>query len=182
MPDIKTLKPDTFLIFCLILAFSLFRCSKVDELLTFSISDQTSFRVESSSPLNLPLEIATPDVTTNSSQKFQNNNTNASKVKDIKLDEIRLTVTNPSGKTFNFLKSCKVYISTTQSNEILLASSENIPMDITTVTLTPTQEKLDTYVKASSYKLRTSIVTRETLSQAVDVQVDLKFKVTADPL
>src|SRR4051812_10079822 len=135
MPDMKIRTPNLFSTYCVILVLSLFGCSKVDELLTFFISDQTSFRIESSSPLDLPFEIATPDVTTNSSQKFQNNNTSASKVKDVKLEEMRLTVTNPAGKNFNFLKSCKVYISTTQNNEILLASAENIPMNVTTVTL-----------------------------------------------
>lgn len=164
----------------LILMFA--NCDDVDKLLTFTISHQVTFRVESSSPLNIPLNIATPDVTTNSSQTFQNNNTKASLVKDVKLEEIDLVITNPSGKTFSFLKSVKLYISTDQSNEIELASQDNIPTTALTVELIPTKEKLDTYVKASSYKLRTSVVTRETLTQPVEIRADLKFKVTAAPL
>ena len=169
-------------IFVLVAFLGLAGCSKVDELLSFYIADQTSFQVESTSPLDLPLEIATPDVTTNSSQKFENNNTTAALVKDVKLNELRLTVTNPSGKTFSFLKSVHIYISTDQSNEIEIAYMDNIPASVSTVTLTTTDQRLDTYVKASSYKLRTSIVTREALSQAVDIQVDLKFHVRAAPM
>lgn len=166
----------------LLVAILLAGCHKIDDLLTFYISEQSSFRVESSAPLNLPLDIATPDVTTNSNQEFKNNNTSASLVKDVKLDNVKLTITNPSGKTFSFLKSVYVYISTSSSDEIELAYQDDIVSTATTVDLVPTKEKLDTYVKASSYKLRTKIVTRETLSQPVDVRVDMKFKVTAAPL
>jgi hypothetical protein len=159
-----------------------FQCKEVDDLLTFTISDQVTITVPSSSPLGLPVELATPDVTTNSSQKFANNNTEASLVKDIKLQELKLTIQSPSGKTFDFLKSIQIYISTNSNDEILLAGLDNIPANVSTITLTPTQQKLDAYAKASSYKLRTSIVTKETLTSNVDLRTDLKFKVTAAPL
>jgi hypothetical protein len=164
----------------LLLMFS--GCKEVDDLLTFTIDHQVTFQVENSSPVNLPIEIATPEVTTNSSQTFQNNNTNAGLVKDVKLQEIKLTVINPSGKTFSFLKSITLFISTSQTNEIELASLDDIPTTATTITLLPTNAELDAFVKASSYKLRTSLVMRETLTQTVDVRTDLKFKVTASPL
>jgi hypothetical protein len=157
-------------------------CKEVDKLLTFTIDHQVTFQIENSSPVNLPIEISTPDVATNSSQTFQNNNTNAGLVKDVKLQEIKLTVVNPSGKTFSFLKSITLFISTSQTNEIELASLDNIPATATIITLTPTNANLDAFVKASSYKLRTSLVMRETLTEPVDVRTDLKFKVTAASL
>jgi hypothetical protein len=163
--------------------FSLFGCNEVNDLLTFSIDHQTDFRVESSSPISgLPLEIATPDITTNSNQSFQNNNTNASLVKDIKLQKVKLGITNPANKTFSFLKSIHVYISTDQHSEILLAHLEEIPGNVSEIELIPTSQKLDAYVKASSYKVRTEIVTDETVTQAVDILMDLNFKVTAKAL
>lgn len=165
-----------------LVALILSQCKEVDKLLTFTISNQVTITVPANSPLNLPVELATPDVTTNSSQSFANNNTEASLVKDVKLQELKLSIQTPAGKTFSFLKSIQIYISTTQSNEILLASLDDIPTGVTSITLIPTNEKLDVYAKASSYKLRTAIITRETLTQAVDMKVDLKFKVTAAPL
>lgn len=175
------MKLRTAIILLILIAVST-GCKDIDELLTFTISDQTTFTVESASPLNLPLEIATPDVTTNSSQKFENNNTTASLVKDVKLEELRLTIISPSGKTFSFLESVHLYISTGPDDEIALAHIEEVPAGVSAITLITTTEKLDKYVKASSYKLRTSVVTRETLTEAVDIRTDLKFKVTAAPL
>jgi hypothetical protein len=156
-------------------------CSEVDELLTFDISDETQFRVESTSPLNLPIEIATPSVTTNSNQKFENNNTKASLVKDVKLTELKLTVATPN-KNFSFMKSIEIFISTDQSNEIKLAWLDEFPTTATSVNLNTVNVKLDEYVKAESYNLRTRVVTDESLSQPVDIKVNLKFIVTAAPL
>lgn len=161
-------------------AMMLSACNDVEKLLTFRISDSTSIQIQSTSPLNLPVEIPTPAVTSNSQQQYQNNNTSKELVKDVKLEELKLTITDPPSKTFSFLKSIHIYISSTSSNEILLASLDNIASTSNTVTLVPTKEKLDVYAKASSYNLRTEVVTDETLTQSVDVQVDLKFVVTAD--
>lgn len=148
----------------------------------FAINHQTAFRVESSSPLNLPFETSTPDVTTNSSQQFENNNTTPNLIKEIKLEELKLTITNPGNKTFSFLKSVQIFISTNGSDEIELAIIDNILSTSQTISLNCTTLNLDKYVKASSYKLLTRIVTKETLTQAVDIRTDLKFKVKASVL
>ncbi len=161
-------------------AIVLSSCNDVEKLLTFRISDRTNIQIQSSAPLDLPVEIPTPAVTSNSQQQYQNNNTSKELVKDVKLEELKLTITDPPSKTFSFLKSIHIYISSTSSNEIELASLDNVASTSNTITLVPTKEKLDTYAKASSYNLRTEVVTDETLTQAVDVQVDLKFVVTAD--
>lgn len=156
-------------------------CSTVDKLLTFTISNQTTFKINSGLPLNSPFEVATPDVTTNSTSEFKNNNTNVDLVKDVKLQELKLSITNPTDKTFSFLKSVHMYISTTANDEIELAFLDNISATTNTINLTCTPEKLDKYIKASSYKIRTSVTTRETLTQDIEVQANMKFKVTANP-
>lgn len=174
------MKPSALILTFLILASS--SCKEIDNLLTFSISNTASFTIPSNSPLNLPIELQTPDITTNSSQEFSNHKTRADLVKDVTLEELKLSITSPSGKTFSFLKSIHVYISTNSTDEVELAYLDDIASTSTTLNLTTTNQKLDTYIKAPSYKLRTKFVTKETLTQDVDVQMNLKFKVTADPI
>jgi hypothetical protein len=169
-------------ILLVILFLSFFSCDEIEKLLTFYVEDETTFTVASAAPLNLPFEIATPDVATNSSQQFENNNTRADLVKEIKLTQLDLSITSPSGKTFSFLKSIHIYISTDNADEIELAYADNIPANASEIQLTPTKNRLDAYVKASSYKLRTEVVTRETVTEDVDIKTNLKFRVTADPL
>lgn len=150
--------------------------------INFGINHQATFRVDSGSPLNLPFEVGTPDVTTNSSQQFENNNTAANLIKEIKLEELKLTITSPGSKTFSFLKNIHIYISTNSSDEIELAGLDNISSTAQTITLNATTQDLSKYVKASSYKLRTTVITKETLTQPVDIRSDIKFKVRASVL
>jgi hypothetical protein len=164
-----------------ILALFIVSCNEVDKLLTFNISNQTTFKINSGLPFNSPFEVATPDVTTNSTSEFKNNNTNVDLVKDVKLQELKLNITNPADKTFSFLKSVHLYISTTADDEIELAYQEDINATTNTLDLTCTTQKLDKYIKASSYKIRTKVVTKETLTQETTIKADMKFRVTADP-
>ena len=169
-------------IFLTLIITSLISCNKIDELLTFSITNQASFTVNSGFVVNSPFEIPTPDVTTNSSSNFSNNNTRADLVKDVKLQELKLTITNPTDKTFGFLKAVHIYISTNTNDEIELAYADNIVSTANAIYLTCTSQKLDQYIKASSYKLRTKVTTKETLTQDVTINSDMRFSVVADPL
>ncbi|MFV8344261.1 hypothetical protein [Flavobacterium sp. XS2P39] len=172
---IKTYAAITFL------ALFIVSCSVVDSLLTFNIATQTSFTIESGFPLNVASEVLTPDVTTNSSAVFENNNTKAELVKDVKLKELKLTITDPNDKTFTFLKSIHLYISTDANDEIELAYLEDINSTSNTLNLTCTTQNLDKYIKAPNYKIRAKAVIKETLSQDITVKSDMKFSVTADP-
>lgn len=168
----------------LIIAFiSLFitSCNEVDKLLTFTISDQASFTINSGLPFDTPFEAPTPDVTSNSTTEFENNNTKTDLVKDVKLQKLKLSITTPPDKTFSFLKSVHMYISTTPDDEIELAFLDNINVTSNTIDLTCTPQKLDKYIKASSYKIRTKVITKETLTKETTVKANMEFKVTADP-
>ncbi|BFM44333.1 hypothetical protein CFS9_29740 [Flavobacterium sp. CFS9] len=165
----------------LFLSLFLSSCDAVDDLLTFTISNETSIQIKSTSPINLPSEIITPDVTTNSSAEFENNKTKASLVKDVKLKSLKLMITNPTDKTFTFLKSVHLYISTTDSDEIELAYQDNINASTNSIDLICTDARLDQYIKADKYKIRTKVTLKETLTKDVTVKAEMKFRVTADP-
>lgn len=170
-----------FIAIAFLLSLSLTSCDAVDDLLTFTITNEASIKIKSSSPINLPSEIITPDVTTNSSAEFQNNKTKASLVKDVKIKSLKLTISDPSDKTFTFLKSIHLYISTTDSDEIELASQDNINSSSNTIDLVCTDARLDQYIKADSYKIRTQVTLKETLTKDVTVKAKMNFRVTADP-
>ena len=93
-------------------------CNVIDDLLTFTIDTQTTFKIASGFPIGTAINVITPDVTTNSSSTFENNNTKADLVKDVKISELKLTITDPSNRSFSFLKSIHLYISTDANDEI----------------------------------------------------------------
>ena len=156
-------------------------CNVIDDLLTFNIDNETSIQIDSAFPVGTAFTIITPDVTTNSSATFENNNTKADLVKDVKITDLKLTMTNPSNKSFSFLKSIRLYISTDANDELELAFLEDINSTATTLNLTCTSAKLDKYIKAPSYTIRTSAVIKQTLTEDITVKANIKFRVTADP-
>ncbi len=156
-------------------------CNVIDDLLTFTIDNETNIEIDSAFPIGAAFTIITPDVTTNSSATFENNKTKADLVKDVKITELKLTVTNPSTKSFSFLKSIRLFISTDANDEIELAFLEDVNTTSNTLNLTCTAAKLDKYVKAASYTIRTRAVVKETLTEDISVKANMKFKVTADP-
>jgi hypothetical protein len=160
-------------------------CKKIKKLTTFTIVDSTEFIVPASTGVNIPLVLNTQEVTTSSSQSFSNNNTNANLIKDIKLTALNLTIIDPSGETFHFLNSIKIYIYGNGQPQILLASKENIATDSTnSVELEPSKAYLDTYIKSSAYSLRYEIITADSLMAGFDITIRNKmtFSVTASPL
>jgi hypothetical protein len=156
-------------------------CEKVDDLLSFRINNETSFSIPSAIGLNLPTFLPTPDVTTNASQTFENNNTDINKVKDIRLESLVLSITSPTNATFAPVKSIRLYISAPGFEEKLLASKENIPTNTgNTLSLDVTREKMDNYVKREKYSVRTEVVTRQAVFQDTDVTAKMVFAVTAN--
>ena len=156
-------------------------CNIIDDLLTFTIDNQTTFKIASGFPLGTAFSVVTPEVTTNSSSTFENNNTKADLVKDVTLTSLKLSITDPTDKTFSFLKSVTLYISTDANDEIEIAYLDNINSTSNTIDLIPNPAKLDKYIKASSYRIRTKSVIKESLTQDISIKADMKFKVTASP-
>ncbi|MGO4817986.1 hypothetical protein [Flavobacterium sp. W22_SRS_FP1] len=154
-------------------------CSVIDSLLTFSINNQTSVTIPAGFPVNTPIDFSA-ETASNSSTVFENNNTKADLVKDVRLKELKLTITKPTDKNFSFLKSIHMYISTNNSDEIELAFLDDINSTSNTLTLTQSSEKLDKYLKAESFTLRVKTVTKETVSENITVKADMRFQVTAD--
>jgi hypothetical protein len=175
---LKTIKTKAALFLAVLTVF--FACKKIEQWLTFYVSNETSVTIPATTPVNLPVNISTPDVTSNSAQQFKNNNSNINLVKDIRLNNLSMSITNPANQTFSFLKSIHLYISTDSTNEIELAYLDSIPPTASSISLLTTQLALDSYVKASTYKLRTQAVCRQVLTQNTTVDIKLKFKVTAN--
>jgi len=156
-------------------------CKKLQELLTFEISNTENITIPASALLNVPIISPVP-VTMNSQQSFDNNNTKANLVKDVSLTKLTLTITDPASENFNFLKSIRLSIGTDQYDKVPLAFLDNIPMGVSTIDLISNNSKLDKYIKASGYTLYTEVTLRSNVANELNVRADSKFKVTADPL
>lgn len=164
------------LIFC-----CLFSCQKLENLTTkFKMAFNTTVTVPSSLGVNLPIDLFTPPITTDSEAQFESNNTRKDLVQEIFLETMSISVTSPADKELNFLKSLHIYINAEDLPELLLAFHENVPSNAgASLSLQTTGDDFKEYITKETYTLRVKAVTDELISQDIDLGVRSGFLVHA---
>lgn len=167
-----------------VVLFSFFAvaCEKVDDLLTFYIEEEETFTIESYFPVGTLVPLTPITITTNSEETFKNNKTRAELVKDVTLNRLNLTITNPQEENFNFLKKIEIYISSEDKAEVMIAYLEEVPANATTLNLKSTNAALDEFIKGDTYNIRTKAALAKPVSRNITIKADMRFKVTADPI
>jgi hypothetical protein len=155
-------------------------CKKIDKLTQFNIRHSQQVTIPSSTGVNLPFNILTPDITTNSESTFASNNTRKDLVEEIKLTNMTLTINSPQGGNFNFLKSISIYIKAEGLNETKVAWKDSVPNNQSkTLTLDVSNANLKEYIKKDKYTLRLNTVMDELISSDYTVTVSSTFYVDA---
>ena len=168
------------IIFILLVAVLTFSCDKVDELTKFDVDYQTNYTISSSTIINTPFSIITPDVTTNSSSTFENNNTRSDLVESIRLRSVRITLISPTDSNFDFLRSMRVFLDADDLEEVEVAFISDLQDDnVSFLDLNLTNQELKEYIKKDRFRLRVQTTTDQTLTQDHEIQIDCKFRVDA---
>lgn len=155
-------------------------CSKLDKLTQFNMDYESDYTYSAGLPLNIPVQIFSPDVTTNSDQEFAINDTRKDLIESIKLTQLKLVITSPSGETFSFLKEVHVFIAADGLPETEVANKLNIDNTVgSELELTVFDTELQEYIKADKFKLKVTSVTDELLTSNVNVHIYSNFFVDA---
>ncbi|MBL7816044.1 MAG: hypothetical protein JNL70_13590 [Saprospiraceae bacterium] len=158
-------------------------CKKINEALTFQLGYTSKITYNPSSSINLPFDLFTSDITTNSETEFSTRNTNKDLIDKITLKELKLTITSPTDQRFDFLSSVEVYIQATDLGELKIAESVNIPESVgNTLTLTVASNDIAPYIKKDKFKLRVKTVTDKTVSRQISVDAASQFEIQAKVL
>ena len=156
-------------------------CKKVLGLLEFNVEDSQTITVPRTVPFGQFFPLSPVTVSSSSKSTYSNNGTSADYVQDVTLDRLTLTITNPQGQNFDFLKRIEVYISTTAqgTDKVLLASLSPVPTGVSSISLTPANQKLDVFLRSDSYTLTTNVELAKPLGQDITIRADSRFKVKA---
>lgn len=155
-------------------------CKKIEKLTQFNMEFKETITIPSTTGINLPFTILTPDINSNSESTFGSNNTRKDLIEKISLSKMEMKVTNPSSGNFKFLKSIEVYISAEGLNEEKIAFKNNIPADIGNVlTLETSGADIKEFIKKDKYKLRLNTTTREIISTDHQIEILSVFFVDA---
>lgn len=159
-----------------------FSCKKNILDIRFKMNYDTELTISSGMGINLPFNIYTPDITTNSEEQFAANDTRKDKVKEVKLESMQLSITSPSGSNFDFLKSIEFYIKADGLDEVKYAYIDEVPDGKTILNLNTVDVNLADYLKKDKFSLRVKTVQDEMLGQDTDIKSASVFAVTANPL
>ncbi|UBM61235.1 hypothetical protein LA303_07320 [Candidatus Sulfidibacterium hydrothermale] len=155
-------------------------CDELSKLTQFYIDYDTEITIPKTLKIDLPVDIMTPDITTNSESEFESNNTHKSLIDIINLSEMDMTITSPEEATFDFLKDIEISISADGLPEKKIAWLYDIPKTgLKKITLEVSTDDLKEYIEKDTYKLKTTTTTRELISHDTDVSIHSKFFVDA---
>lgn len=164
----------------LLIASAFTGCELLDELRTFNLNYSTEITVPSTTIIDIPLSLPTPSVTTNSSQQFQDQGVETDWIESVKLTGLTLTIVSPQGEDFSFLENVSIYMDTDAESEVLIADKIPVPANAgNSIELDVKGADLYPYISQSSFSLRTSVTTDETMTQNIDFRADMVIEVKA---
>jgi len=137
-------------------------CNQFESFTNFTIKYEQDVHVKSSTGINLPFNIATPQTETNAESEFESNDTEKKYVKSITLDSLILTLYDPPGEDFSFLEEIVIYINADGLDEKEIAWKRPVPQSASsTLELDVTDADLQAYIKKEKFSLRLKVVTDE---------------------
>jgi hypothetical protein len=158
-------------------------CNKINKLTQFEIEYNETAVIESSIGINLPFNIYTPNITTNSASTFAINDTRKDLVEEVILTALDLTLTTPQDADFSFLKSIEVYLSAEDLPEILIAWNDAVPSNTGNyLELETAEADLQEYIKKDQFSLRLQTITGELLLSDHSIDIHAVFFVDAQIL
>ena len=176
------IKPIQQLFALFLLALTLFSlgCKKIDKLTQFNMEFDNSITIPSSTLINLPVSFTTPERRTESESTFEANDTRKDLIEEIKLTDLRLSITSPNDGDFDFLESVEVFLDADGLQEKRIAWKEDIPSNQSkNITLVATNSDLKEFIKKDKFTLRVSTVMDETLSSDFELNIHSNFFVDA---
>ncbi len=167
------------IILTLTILLAISSCDKVDELTKFDLKYNSKVVVPGATGINLPFNMITPDMETNSESQFEINDTRKDLIEEIKLTELKMVISSPTNADFSFLNSVEVYISAEGLDEIKIAEKEVEENVGSTLDVNVLDIDLKEYIKKDEFNLRLTTVTDEVINEDHKIDLNSTFFVDA---
>lgn len=168
------------IILLLILPAVLIQCKRLSEFTKFDLEYDETVVIPSTIGINLPFNIFTPPLNSESESEFAVNDTRKDMIEEITLTSLELTITSPEKGDFRFLRSIEIYLAADSLEEILVAWKDNIPSDIGQfLDLETSSADLQEYIKKDAFKLLVKTNTDQIIESDHEVLIHSVFYVDA---
>jgi len=167
------------LLAALILLVYLAGCEAIDELTIFTMDYYIETTISSAAGVNLPFNLYTPAISTNSSSEFELKDTRKDLIEEIKLQSLQLEVSLPENGDLSFLQSIEIYANGDGLEEKLIAWNNSVNTSEKTVALETTTDDLQQYLKLDVISLRIHTTVKKILLTDYIIQIHTEFLVNA---
>jgi len=151
---------------------ALVSCGTVQSVIQNSFPYTANVLVSTGVPANK--EVSSTATATNVQTWFGGNNN--AQIKDVRISDAKISVVSPSGGQLSALKSVKVYISSTGTNERMVASRSDISTNASSLNLDLNSTGyLDEVVKSTGVTVRTVYELKNQTSSDMNLKIALNF-------
>ena len=155
-------------------------CNQVNKLTQFSLDYDETIVIPSLIGLNLPFNLVTPSIKTNSAEIFEINDTRKNLVEEIQLEKLALNIIDPTDADFSFLESIEIYIAAEGLVEVLVAWKYDIDDSVgSTLILETSGDDLTSYIVSDEFTLKFTTVTDKIILSDHTIEIESRFFVDA---
>ncbi|MBL7765243.1 MAG: hypothetical protein JNJ58_04070 [Chitinophagaceae bacterium] len=155
-------------------------CDKLGKAILFDMSYDRTVVIPATTPLYLPIDIPTPEISITTENTFSQHKTRLDLVSQIKMSQLTLMILNPANSNLSFLRSVSIYISTPTLPELKIAWADDIPSNINDgISLQISAENLLDYYKSESVTLKTVVTLDELITSDYEINVHAAFRINA---
>jgi len=169
-----------FLGWLLVMVLS-FGCKKEKEAVTATLEvvDNWMGLLEVSAPFQNQMTVFLPTSRVYSAvvDSCGRNNIPLEQLQEATLSQATLTMQAPVGQTFDLVRQLTWYITTQQGDRIVLATLPDVPLGATSLTLTPTNASLLSYLRPGQYYLTPQVELRQPGQLIARVRLQLRYRV-----
>lgn len=155
-------------------------CEKLDRLTQFQLEYTETITIPAVLGLNLPFNIFTPNIKTNTEEVFEINDTRKNLIEEVILEKLSLNIIDPANSDFDFLKSIEIYIESDGSDNTLVAWKYEIDNSAgSALDLEVSDENLLRFIIEDDFVLKVTTVTDEIPLKDHKIQIETRFFVNA---
>jgi hypothetical protein len=152
-------------------------CKKKDKLTEFDINYTTNLTIPATSyTVDVPADFTTPEIPTESNNKFSAQNTAQNLIDEIKMTKFDISV---SSGNLNGLKSISIYLKTSSLGEVLIATKTTVPQNVMLTSADLKDVNIKNYIFSDKIQFRVNLTITTGAGTVQPLKMDQTVRVKA---
>ena len=164
----------------LIISVLLTNCKLIDGWTQFEVNYSSFVMLPQDMNINQSEDVYPSAIEANLKGKVEDEGSSMDKIESVELTKLKLKITSPSGKDFQFLNSVALYMTAEGMDEIKVAWNDDVPTTVGDVLSLKTSSKdLTDYLVMDVVTLRLNTVLNQGISQDYQIGINVTFLIDA---